>query len=507
MRLAPSLALLALIGCSGSGTEDSDTPECTDGDTQVADSCGLNDRGAYDQECVNGTWEDVECVDPDECTDGDESSEACWDDRGELALICDEGEWVEDGDCELTAAINVSVDSTGAQANEASEDPAISADGQWVAFTSEASNLVADDTNAVADVFLHDLATGTTTLISRDSSGTIGDGRSNWPSISADGRFVAFMSRATNLVASDTNGRGDIFLHDTQTSITTRVSVTSAGGEAIASAIQPAISDDGTRIVFESTDLFTDVRAVLGGTSAFSNIFMHDTTDSTTVRISDAAGGADANGDSYSAHISGTGRYVTYQSAATDIARGVAWQQIWLYDDDAGTTSKLSTNSSNEDADDHTDAPIVSDDGSKVVYFSSATNLVSDDDNFIGDIFLYNNGTTTRESESSTGTPALASSFYPVISGDGSLVAFQSRAYEIVADDGNSVLDDIFTRDVANGTTTLISRTPAGAAGNDRSTAPDLSSDARHAAFVTLATDIVAGDANGYADIIVMPAR
>ncbi|RWN65759.1 MAG: hypothetical protein EOR99_20160, partial [Mesorhizobium sp.] len=126
----------------------------------------------------------------------------------------------------------VSVDSAGGEANAGSFFPSISADGRYVAFDSEASNLVAGDTNGARDVFVFDQQLGTTTRVSVDSAGGDANGHSQSPSISADGRYVAFYSSASNLVAGDTNGATDVFVFDQQLGTTTRVSVDSAGGDA-----------------------------------------------------------------------------------------------------------------------------------------------------------------------------------------------------------------------------------------------------------------------------------
>ena len=164
----------------------------------------------------------------------------------------------------------VSVDSAGSPGNQRSETPAISADGRFVAFCSDATNLVAGDINNVRDVFVHDRQTGVTERVSVDtarneadghSCGTLSDGAVS-PAISADGRFVAFVSDATNLVVSDTNGVRDVFVHDRSTRVTTRVSVDSAGNEANGpsgtnssgnrSNQRPAISADGRFVAFVS---------------------------------------------------------------------------------------------------------------------------------------------------------------------------------------------------------------------------------------------------------------
>ena len=139
----------------------------------------------------------------------------------------------------------VSVDSAGGQGNSYSDIPSISADGRYVAFESSASNLIFGDTNGWCDVFVHDRQTGITDRVSVDSTGGEGDSHSWYPSISGDGRHVAFYSLATNLVFGDTNTYADVFVRDRKTGVTTRESVDSGGGEGNHDSGLPSISEDG----------------------------------------------------------------------------------------------------------------------------------------------------------------------------------------------------------------------------------------------------------------------
>jgi tricorn protease-like protein len=171
----------------------------------------------------------------------------------------------------------VSLASNGAQGSANSTDPAISADGRFVAFVSNASNLVAGDTNDTGDIFVHDRQTGTTSRVSVASGGTQGSGPSSAPSISADGRFVAFGSDAANLVAGDTNGEPDVFVHDRQTGTTSRVSVASDGTQGITIfhsdvSFTSSISADGRFIAFDSDH----GNLVAGDRNQTSDVFVRD---------------------------------------------------------------------------------------------------------------------------------------------------------------------------------------------------------------------------------------
>src|SRR6266550_2391417 len=150
------------------------------------------------------------------------------------------------------ATFRVSVSTGGVQGNGRSFAPAISADGRFVAFSSAASSLVAGDTNGVDDVFVRDRQAGTTTRVSLAPGGAEANGGSYSPSISADGRYVAFLSDATNLVAGDTNSVRDVFVFDRQTGTTTRASVSSAGVQADVDSVTPVLSGNGRFVAFDS---------------------------------------------------------------------------------------------------------------------------------------------------------------------------------------------------------------------------------------------------------------
>src|SRR5438552_5705991 len=187
----------------------------------------------------------------------------------------------------------VSVDSGGTEANDASLSSALSADGRFVAFDSAATDLVAADTNGVSDVFVHDRQTGATERVSVASGGAQGNGSSGLigfafpPALSADGRFIAFVSFATNLVAGDTNGATDVFVHDRLTGTTERVSVASGGTEGNDASLGFALSADGRFVAFQSDA----TNLVAGDTNGATDVFVHDRQTGTTERATVATGG------------------------------------------------------------------------------------------------------------------------------------------------------------------------------------------------------------------------
>ena len=398
----------------------------------------------------------------------------------------------------------VSVDSTGVEGNDISFLVSISADGRYVAFRSNASNLVAGDTNGTGDIFVHDIVTGTTTRVSVDSTGAEGDGRSNRPSISADGRYVAFQSLATNLVAGDTNGTDDIFVHDTVTSETTRVSVDSTGAEGNDLSFFASISADGRYVAFRSTSS----NLVAGDANGTADIFVHDTVTSETTRVSVDSTGAEGDGFSSRPSISADGRYVAFQSLATNLVAGDTngSDDIFVHDTVTSETTRVSVDSTGAEGNDESFSPSISVDGRYVAFHSVATNLVAGDTNGTADIFVHDTvtGTTTRVSVDSTGAEGDNESLSPSISADGHYVAFHSVATNLVAGDTNGT-DDIFVHDTVTSETTRVSVDSTGAEGNDFSSNLSISADGRYVAFQSLASNLVAGDTNGTDDIFRAP--
>src|SRR5690606_534630 len=216
-----------------------------------------------------------------------------------------------------------SVNSTGAQGDVAggygsASNPSISADGRYVSFDSGSTNLVNGDTNGRSDVFVHDRLTGNTSRVSVNSAGVQGDGDSGVSSISADGRYVAFASAATNLVAGDTNIESDVFVHDRLTGNTTRVSVSTGGVEGNSGSGGPSISADGRYVAFASTAS----NLVLSDYNTEVDVFVRDRLKGTTALVSQSSTGTTGNRGSYSPSISADGRYIVFDSPASTLTDG-----------------------------------------------------------------------------------------------------------------------------------------------------------------------------------------
>jgi hypothetical protein len=297
----------------------------------------------------------------------------------------------------------MSVDSAGVQANGRSEFPAISDDGSVVAFESGASNLIANDANPYDDVFVHDRVTGVTELVSVDSSGVQANYLSRHARISANGQVVAFESFAWNLVAGDTNGVSDVFVHDRTTGVTERVSVSSAGVQGTKDSAFPSISADGRFVAFQSAA----GNLVAGDTNGRVDIFVHDRTTGVTERVSVSSAGLQATRDCEWPSISGNGQFVTFDTLASTLVSGDtnSAPDVFVRDRTAGTTERVSVDSSGAQGNSSSFSPSISADGQVVAFESAATNLVAGDKNGWDDIFVHDRatGVTERVSVSSTG--------------------------------------------------------------------------------------------------------
>jgi Tol biopolymer transport system component len=362
----------------------------------------------------------------------------------------------------------VSVDSFGNQADSHSGagTPWMSADGRYVVFDSVAHNLVPGDTNNTTDVFLRDRQNGSTTRVSVGLGGAQGDGSSDSPQISADGRFIAFHSSATNLIPGDTNGMNDIFVYEIQSGAMTRASVDSTGTQqANNGASQASISSDGRYVAFASYS----TTLVPGDGNVACDIFVHDMQSGSTVRVSVDSSGVEGNHDSFSPSISADGRFVTFLSRADNLVPGDTngFFDVFVHDMQSGTTERVSIDSNgNEENAAASGVSYISADGRYVTFCSPAANLVPGDTNGQPDVFLRDrwNGTTERVSVNSLGLQGNGESGTSgiAISPNGRFVAFESGASNLVGDDTNT-FPDIFLHDRApSGFTSLCDPGTAG---------------------------------------------
>ncbi|MEQ1952267.1 hypothetical protein [Mesorhizobium sp. CN2-181] len=280
----------------------------------------------------------------------------------------------------------ISLTGLGAQTDGDSFSPQISGQGRFVDYQSNATNLSAGDSNKNSDIFRTDLFTGSVERLSVSSSGAQGDGASISPQVSADGRFVAFSSSSTNLVAGDTNGFTDGFVRDTVLDTTTRITVSSSEAQANGESLVHAVSADGRYIAFTSTA----TNLVSGDTNGMTDAFLRDTVAGTTIRVNLSSSGAQATGaETSQMDVSSDGRYVVFQTQAANLVEndtnGV--HDIFLRDVQAGTTTRLSIGMGGAEANQASFGAKFSADGRFVVFQSLATNLVAGDTNNQQDTF------------------------------------------------------------------------------------------------------------------------
>lgn len=397
----------------------------------------------------------------------------------------------------------VNVNSLGTQGNGISRPGAISADGRYVVFESDADNLVADDTNATGDVFVRDRLTGKTTRVSVSSAGAQANGSSYAVGVSADGRFVVFGSSASNLVDRDTNGYTDAFVHDRVTGKTTRVSVDSLGRQGNYGGHPTAISANGRYVAFHSLSN----TLVANDTNSKNDAFVYDRWSGETTRVSVDSFGTQGNMDSMSAAISANGRYVTVWSSASNLVAGDSNNayDAFIHDLITGETALASVDSSGAQGNASSTPGAISANGRFIAFSSGASNLVFGDTNGTTDAFVRDrwNGETRRISVDSAGAEALGGYSSPTaISADGRFITFASTATNLVAGDTNAK-EDAFVHDRITGKTSRISVSTAGAEGKGDSEPTAISADGRFVAFWSYAKNLVAGDTNGQRDAFV----
>ena len=385
-----------------------------------------------------------------------------------LALSCNSDDTSNSGGSngggnEVTPGVDeigiISVDDDGNEGDDDSQNPSISSNGKIVAFESFATNLVQDNVNVFSDIYVHDINTGLTERITDGFDGP-SDGDSKAPSMSSGGRFVAFESTATNLVLTVTDDNGvisDIFLHDQAgAGLTTIISLDRDGEGANGDSESPSINSDGTFIAFQSraTDL---VSIISDGNGSTPDIFLYNVINDATTIISLDTSSRGANGASTSPSVDRDGDMIAFESTATDIDP-----------------------------------------------------LTSGDNGSIPDIFIHDRSgpgdpTNTIISIDTNGEGADGASANPSISADGRFVAFQSVATDLVADVPfeNGGISDIFVHDLLTGITEIITLDTNGEGTNNNSTDPSISSDGRFVAYRSFASDLVANDTNDQADIFV----
>lgn len=398
--------------------------------------------------------------------------------------------------------VRVSVSSNGQEGNLSSHNSSVSSDGRYTAFQSFASNLVNGDNNGVMDIFVHDRQMAQTTRVSVSSMGAEGNSYSQIPSISWDGRYVAFRSLASNLVMGDNNNVADIFVHDRQNGQTTRVSLSDNEQEGNGASEDPSISTDGRYVTFQSAAN----NLVIGDNNGWQDIFVRDRQLNETTLVSKSSNGELGNRASWEPKIS-DGRYVAFASYASNLVAGDNNNNldVFVHDRQTGQTTRVSVSSNGDEGNSYSQGPSITTDGRYVTFESEASNLVAGDNNNTFDIFVHDRqlAQTTRISVSDIGEEGNGPSRAPDISSDGRYIAFHSPANNLISQDDNNA-EDVFRYDRLESHMSRVSLTSQGGEGNGASRDASISLYGDHVSFYSWASNLVVGDNNATSDTFVV---
>jgi VCBS repeat-containing protein len=400
--------------------------------------------------------------------------------------------------------VEVSTDAAGGPADHVSGSATFSPDSEKVLFHSVATNLVAGDTNSGTDVFLKDLDSGSITRVSTDAGGGQANGSSSGAVFSPDGAKIAFRSDASNLVAGDTNGKPDIFVKDLGTGVVTRVSTSAAGGEAdLLAAYVIGFPTSGTVAFYShATNL------VPGDTNGLPDIFIKDLATGAITRVNNGGGGQ-VTYLVETPVFSADGSKIAFQSASANVVPGDTngVPDIFVKDLITGSITRVSTDSGGAQANHLSETPVFSPDGSKVAFSSVASNLVAGDTIATDDIFIKDlvTGAIVRVSTNESGVAANGSSFDPAFSPDGGRIAFYSYANNLVPGDTNN-RPDVFVKDLATGAIVRVNTSEFGVQADSLSlsTNPVFSPDGLRIVFESSAENLApSGYPIGLTDIFV----
>jgi Tol biopolymer transport system component len=386
------------------------------------------------------------------------------------------------------------------EANGSSAYASASADGRVVAFVSSATNLAPDDNGSSTDVFVRDLALRRTTRVVFRKS--LGGFDVLPPSLSATGRFIAFQGQADDLVPGDTNNLRDMFVRDLSTGTTERVSVSSAEAQANGMADGSSISGTGRFVSFFSAA----TNLVAGDTNGVLDIFVRDRQLGVTERVSVGSDGRQANRGSFRAAISSDGRFVAFLSLASNLVTSDTGSvvNVFIRDRWRGTTQLVSVGTHGAAGNENSDAMSISADGRFVAFRSAASNLVPGAGDGRYHIFVRDLqlGTTRQVDLATSGAPGQGETDSPHISADGQYVAFTSTAQNLTPGDTNTD-GDVFVRDLLRGVTTAAAPGLCGGRPTYQASAAGISVNGRYVTFVSAASNLVPGDINSRSDVFV----
>ena len=341
-------------------------------------------------------------------------------------------------DLQTCTVVRASTTSTGGEANARVYSPVISDDGRYIAFYTTADNVVAGDSNGAYDVFVRDLQAASTVRASVSSGGTEGNFHSTVPAISGNGQFVAFWSEASNLVANDTNGEMDVFVRDLLNATTTRVSVATGGTQA-----SGALGGEGTEFFTPSLALSNDGRYVFfssgktnlvpGDTNGVRDIFRHDRQTGTTIRVSLQADGNQSLAQSFGPSASADGRYVSFTTDAALVPEDTNSNvDVYLRDIAQGVTTRASVAGQTGNLPAGAQNGSLSGDARYIAFESTEHRIVPGDTNNATDVFVHDRqtGITRRASRSAAGVQGNSNSTWPSLSEDGLVVGVLLKRLE-----------------------------------------------------------------------------
>ena len=403
--------------------------------------------------------------------------------------------------------VRVSTSSTGAQANGdsflAASTSAFSADGTKVYFFSTASNLVSGDTNGQLDIFAKDLTTGVVTRLSTNSSGGEING-SNAPfEVSADGTKLVFTSTATNLVAGDTNGTFDVFVKDLTTGAVTRVSTASDGTQADSYSTFGHFSPDGNEVIFRSNA----GNLVAGGVKGYDEVYVKNLTTGAISLVSERAPGTFTTGTDGA--FSPDGTKVVYTVLNSDQAHTESGDtgDIYVRDLSSNAATRISSAMGGADSNGYSYGAQYTADGSKIIFNSSASNLVAGDTNGAIDVFAYDvaSGTITRLSTDAHGNQLSQGAVNFSLSPDGTEALFYTTTPGLVPADTTANTQNAFVVNFTTGQTAQVDTTATGQQSNDLGYGVTFAPDGHSILLASLASNLVAGDTNGSVDLFIKP--
>lgn len=373
----------------------------------------------------------------------------------------------------------ISINNSGELSNLSSGYvPGISSNGQYVVFSSLATNLALVDTDSYYDVYLRNTLTGTTEFVTYSTKGNSANGWSSYPVVNNNGQYIAFYSQATDLIKGDNNNCSDVFRYDTVTQTMTLISQSTGGRIGDSSSQMVSMSNDGNILAF-----FSDADNLDG--SPLRGVFVRDVNNSTTERVSLHPNGSPEFGNIYQHAISGDGNLIAFTTLSDMVPEDSnLYVDVYLRNRSAGTTTLVS--------------------GGGSVPHGNGGDYASISEN--GRYVVYRNGWNIMLRDLTTGTLSNLGSyqpnaFGPYVSNDGKIV-FSSPRSDLVPGDQNGV-EDVFLLDSITGQVTLVSESTEGLQGNDISSMAMISADGLHIVYVSDASNLRANDTNGVSDIFI----